>query len=181
MMKLRALVRTLAAAAILSTLSGCGDGGVQELRQWMDGVRRQTPVTVQKIQEPKKFTPFVYGGKDQPDPYSPAKLSVALAKMQANSNSGLKPDFDRRKEPLENYPLDTIRMVGTLQKPGLNYALLQVDKSVFQAKVGNYIGENFGMITKITESEVELKEIVRDASGEWVERQAKLELQENKK
>lgn len=101
--------------------------------------------------------------------------------MQANSNSGLKPDFDRRKEPLENYPLDTIRMVGTLQKPGLNYALLQVDKSVFQAKVGNYIGENFGMITKITESEVELKEIVRDASGEWVERQAKLELQENKK
>lgn len=181
MMSLRTLVRLLAAAAALSTLSACGDGGVQELRQWMDEVRRQTPVTVQKIPEPKKFTPFVYAAKDQPDPYSPAKLSVALAKLQANAHGGLKPDLDRRKEPLESYPLDTIRMVGTLQKPGLNYALLQVDKSVFQAKVGSYVGENFGMITRITEAEVELKEIVRDASGEWVERQAKLELQESKK
>lgn len=177
MMRSRALV----AAAALSMLAGCGDGGVQELRQWMGEIRRQTPVTVQKIPEPKKFAPFAYGGKDLPDPYSPVKLSVALAKMQTNSNSGLKPDFDRRKEALESYPLDSIRMVGTLQKPGLNYALLQVDKTVFHAKVGNYIGENFGMITKISETEVEVKEIVRDASGEWVERPAKLELQENKK
>jgi type IV pilus assembly protein PilP len=56
-----------------------------------------------------------------------------------------------------------------------------VDKSIFQAKVGNYIGQNFGMIIKITDTEVQLKEIVRDASGEWVERQSKLELQESKK
>ncbi|MGE5623084.1 MAG: pilus assembly protein PilP [Bacillota bacterium] len=180
MMEMRALGRTIAAAALLSGLAGCGDSGVTELRQWMDEVRQQTPVNVKPIPEPKKFTPFAYGGKDQPDPYSPAKLSVALAKVQATKN-GLKPDLDRRKEPLENYPLDSIKMVGTLQKPGMNYALLQVDKAVFQAKVGNYVGENFGMITKITETEVELKEIVRDASGEWVERQAKLELQENKK
>jgi type IV pilus assembly protein PilP len=72
-------------------------------------------------------------------------------------------------------------MVGTLQKPGLNYALLQVDRSIFHVKVGNYIGQNFGMVTRITDTEVELREIVRDASGEWVERMAKLELQENKK
>ncbi len=181
MMNMRALGNALGAAFLISALSGCGDSGVQELRQWMEEVHRQTPVSVKKIPEPKKFAPFVYGGKDQPDPYSPAKLSVALAKLQSGSNGGLKPDLDRRKEPLESYPLDSIKMVGTLQKPGLNYALLQIDKAVFQAKVGNYVGENFGMITRITETEVELKEIVRDASGEWVERQAKLELQENKK
>lgn len=75
-------------------------------------------------------------------------------------------------------PLDTINMVGTLQKPGLSYALLQVDKSVYQVKVGNYVGQNFGIVTRITESEVELKEVVRDAAGEWTERKAKLELQE---
>lgn len=181
MRNVRILGKALVAASVLSMLSGCGDSGVQELRQWMDEVRRQTPVNVQKIPEPKKFTPFAYEGKGQPDPYSSTKLSVAFAKLQADSKGGLKPDLDRRKEPLENYPLDSIKMVGTLQKPGMNYALLQVDKAVFQAKVGNYVGENFGMITRITETEVELKEIVRDASGEWVERQAKLELQENKK
>ena len=164
-----------------TVLAGCGDGGLQEVRDWMKEVRAQTPVSIQKISEPKKFEPFTYSGKEELDPYNAAKLSVALAKLQANSSGGIKPDLERRKEPLESYPLDSIKMVGTLEKPGLSYALLQVDKTVFQAKVGNYIGQNFGMITKITDTEVELKEIVRDPSGEWTERKAKLELQENKK
>lgn len=167
--------------SLLAMLTGCGDGGVQEVKAWMDEARKQAPVSVQKISAPKTFTPFVYASKDEVDPYSPAKLSAALAKLQTNVNSTIKPDLDRRKDPLESYPLDTITMVGTLQKPGLNYALLQVDKSVFQVKVGNYIGQNYGMITKIGETEVELKEIVRDAAGEWTERKAKLELQEDKK
>ncbi|MGH8808250.1 MAG: pilus assembly protein PilP, partial [Noviherbaspirillum sp.] len=150
----------------------------QEVKQWMDEVKSQTPVSVQKLPEPKTFAPFTYSGKNEPDPYSPAKLSAALAKLQANSSSAIKPDLSRRKDPLENHPLDSIKMVGTLEKPGLSYALLQVDKAVFQVKVGNYIGQNFGMITRITDTQVELKEIVRDAAGDWTERKAKLELQE---
>lgn len=176
----RALMTAVSLAA-LSVLAGCGDGGLQEVKDWMKEVRSQTPVSVPKISEPKKFVPFSYSGKDEFDPYNPAKLSVALAKLQANTGGGLKPDLERRKEPLESYPLDSIKMVGTLEKPGLSYALLQVDKVVFQAKVGNYVGQNFGMITRITDTEVEIKEIVRDAAGEWTERKAKLELQENKK
>lgn len=168
-------------ALILVTLSGCGDGGVQEVQEWMDDVKRQTPVSVAKLSEPKTFTPFTYSGKDEPDPYSPSKLAIALAKLHANSASAIKPDLERRREPLENFPLDSIKMVGTLQKPGLSYALLQVDKSVFQVKTGNHIGQNFGRVTKITDTEVELLEIVRDAAGEWTERTAKLELQENQK
>jgi type IV pilus assembly protein PilP len=174
-------VRNAASAiAIVATsfLTGCGDGGVQEVKQWMEEVRSQTPMSVQKLPEPKTFTPFTYSGKNEPDPYSPAKLSAALAKLQANSSSSIKPDLNRRKDTLESYPLDTIKMVGTLEKPGLSYALLQVEKVVFQAKVGNYVGQNFGMITRITDTEVELKEIVRDAAGDWTERKAKLELQE---
>jgi type IV pilus assembly protein PilP len=161
-------------------LSGCGDGGVQELKQWMENVRQNTRVVIPKLAEPKKFTPFVYSGKDSIDPYNPAKLDAAFAKLQGNSNA-LKPDLDRRREPLEAFPLDTVKMVGTLQKPGLTYALLQVDKSVYQVKVGNYVGQNLGMITNITENNVDIKEIVQDASGEWVERKAKLELQETTK
>ena len=173
----RSAVGTITIAAVL-LLTGCGDGGVQEVRQWMDEIKSQSPVAVQKISAPKSFAPFTYGGKNEPDPFSPAKLSAALAKLQVNSSSSIKPDLDRRKDPLENHPLDSIKMVGTLEKPGLSYALLQVDKAVFQAKVGNYIGQNFGMITKISDTEVELKEIVRDAAGDWTERKAKLELQE---
>lgn len=167
--------------AMLSSLSGCGEGEEQEVRSWMEDVRRQTPVSVQKIPEPKKFAPFVYERKEDLDPFSPVKLAAALAKMNAKPGSGFAPDLERRKEALEEFPLDAIRMVGTLKKPGLSYALLQVDKSVFQIRVGNYIGQNFGQVMKITETEVELREIVRDAAGDWVERKATLELQESTK
>jgi type IV pilus assembly protein PilP len=166
---------------LLSSIVGCGDGGVQEVKQWMDETRQQTKVAIPKLSEPKKFTPFMYEGRDKIDPFNSNKLAVAFAKLQSKSNNALAPDPDRRREPLESYPLDTITMVGTLQKPGLSFALLQVDKTVFQAKVGNYIGQNFGMITQISETEVDLKEVIQDASGEWVERKAKLELQETKK
>jgi type IV pilus assembly protein PilP len=166
---------------LLSGLAGCGDGGVQEIKQWMDGVRQSAKISVSKLSEPKKFTPFVYGGKDNVDPYNPAKLAAAFARLKSKSTSELKPDLDRRREPLEGYPLDTLKMVGILQKPGLSYAILQADKTIFQVKVGNYIGQNFGMINQITENEVQIKEIVQDAAGDWVERKATLELQESKK
>ncbi|MEO6352165.1 MAG: pilus assembly protein PilP [Oxalobacteraceae bacterium] len=165
---------------LLVSLGGCGDGDQVEVTQWMDGVKRETKIVVRKIEDPKQFTPFSYAAQDAVDPFNPIKLSVALAKMQAKSNGALKPNFDRRREALEDYPLDAMKMVGTLQKPGLSYALVQVDKAVFQIKVGNYVGQNFGMVTKVTEAAIELKEIVQDASGEWAERQVKLELQESK-
>lgn len=169
------------AIAMSVGLAGCGDDGLEEVRQWMDEIKQQTKVNVPKLSEPKKFLPFTYTARDNLDPYNPSKLAIALAKAKSNSSSALKPDMDRRREALESYPLDTLKMVGTLQRPGINYALVLADRTVFHLKVGNYIGQNFGMITNITETEVELKEIVQDASGEWVERQAKLELQEIKK
>ncbi|GAA4032382.1 pilus assembly protein PilP [Actimicrobium antarcticum] len=165
---------------LLCILSGCGDSGVQEVRTWMDEVRKQTKVSIPMLSPPKKFTPFTYAGKSAIDPYNPAKLAVAFAKLQANS-SGMKPDLERRREPLEAYPLDTLKMVGTLQKTGASFALILADKTLFQVKKGSYIGQNFGMVSGITESAVELREIVQDASGEWVERKGKLELQETKK
>lgn len=173
-------IRCLPLALLLASLGGCGDNDQREVSQWMSDVKRETKIVIRKISEPKKFIPFAYDAADAIDPYNPIKLSVVLAKLQAKSNGALKPNLDRRREILEGYPLDVVKMVGTLQKPGLNYALLQVDKAVFQVKVGNYVGQNFGMVSKVTETAVELKEIVQDASGEWVERQAKLELQGNK-
>ncbi|NMM26310.1 MAG: pilus assembly protein PilP [Glaciimonas sp.] len=173
--------KSLPLLLLLTSLGGCGNSEQPEVTQWMKDVKRETKIVIRKIDEPKQFMPFAYAAADAVDPFNPIKLSVALARMQAKSNGALKPNLDRRREVLEDYPLDTLKMVGTLQKPGLSFALLQVDKAVYQIKVGNYVGQNFGMVTKVTETEVEIKEIVQDASGKWTERQAKLELQESKK
>lgn len=172
---------TQRSAMLLSVLmlGGCGDAGVQDVAQWMQEVKQQTRVVVKPITPPKTFSPFAYDAKAKEDPFSATKMTVAFAKNRATNI--LQPDLNRRREALESYPLDSMQMVGTLSKAGLTYAVLRADKSFYRVKVGNYIGQNFGMVTKISDTEVDLKEVVQDASGEWVEREAKLELQETQK
>ncbi len=164
-----------------ATLAGCSIGDQDELKQWMAEVRRDMRPTVQSIPEPKKFEPYVYSSIAMMDPFNRGKIDAAIAKAQSRgASSGVHPDLDRRREPLEAYPIDTIRMVGTLVRGNNRVALLQVDRSVYQAVVGNYAGQNFGRITSINEGEVTLKESVQDASGEWTERTSTLQLQESK-
>lgn len=180
-MKPLAILRNAAMLCALPVLAGCGDNGIADVKTWMEQVRRETRSIVPKLPPPKQFTPFVYNAKDMMDPFNPGKLMTALANAQKRSGNALVPDPDRPREPLEAYPLDTLKMVGTLQKAGLSYALLQADKTIFRVKVGNYVGQNLGVVTSISEAAVELREVVQDAAGDWVERKAKLELQETKK
>jgi type IV pilus assembly protein PilP len=163
-------------------LTACGENGEQEVQQWMDKTKRETRVVIPKLAEPKDFIPFTYDKKDELDPFNPAKLQSALAKMNPGSAHGIKPDLDRRREALESYPLDTLKMVGTITQGPNHYALIEADaKGVYQVKAGNYIGQNFGLITKVNDDSVELKEIYLDSGGDWAERVQKLELQETKK
>jgi len=172
---------TLTATILLLVLAGCGDSDVQEVRTWMKQVDAQTRVKVPPLAEPKVFIPFAYVNKEEPDPFNPNKLLAELAKQAAQGGgSGLHPDTQRRKELLESYPLDTIQMVGTIEKKGVMYAVLQVDRAVHQVVKGQHLGQNFGVVTSIDENSVNLKEIVQDATGDWVERLSKLELQESK-
>jgi type IV pilus assembly protein PilP len=86
--------------------------------------------------------------------------------------------MNRRKEPLEAFPMDSMSMVGSVTKNNQQYALLRVDNLLYQVKVGDYLGQNYGKITKISETEVSLREVVQDAAGEWIERTSTLQLQE---
>jgi type IV pilus assembly protein PilP len=177
-------VRPLAAIGLCGftlLIAGCDVTDQGEVERWMSETRRDMKPMVQDIPEPKKFEPFLYQQQKAVDPFSPVKIEAALQKLAAKSSSGLHPDMDRRREPLEAFPLDTIRMVGVLRRPDAVAALLQVDRIVYQARVGNYVGQNFGVITKITEGDVTLKETVQDPSGQWVERITTLQLQESKK
>jgi type IV pilus assembly protein PilP len=168
----------LATAAML--LGGCGGGEEAELRSWMEETRKTMRPTTQPVPEPKQFSPFAYEGKALIDPFDTSKMVLAAARQSQgrSSTSAIRPDLDRRREVLEGFPLDQLKMVGTLRQAKSNVALVDVSGQTHMVRIGNYMGQNFGLITRISETEVELKEIVQDAAGEWVERQAKLELQE---
>jgi type IV pilus assembly protein PilP len=177
--------KTLVAMAVSAVLaSACGSSGQEDLQAWMTEQRAQTKPHIQPIPEPKKFTPQAYTQEGATDPFSNQKLTQALKResAQSTSNGGLvAPELARRKEPLESYPLDTMKMVGSLIKEGRPVALLRVENLIYQVRPGNYLGQNYGKILKVGETEVVLREIVQDAAGEWIERTATLQLQERSK
>lgn len=162
---------------VVALLAGCV-GDQQELTEWMEQQRREVKPNVQPLSPPKKFDPQPYVALNGVEPFSQQKLTVALKQEARQPNSLLAAEINRRKEPLEAYPLDSMRMVGSVTKAGRPYALLRVDNLLYQVKSGDYLGQNYGKITRITETDVTLREIVQDAAGEWIERNSALQLQE---
>ena len=167
------------AAALL--LAGCTSSGQDELRVWMQSERNGIKPSVQPIPEPTKFEPQAYSVEQQLPPFSSEKLASVLRGSPNTpvANAALiEPELARRKQPLEAFPLDTMTMVGSLNRAGELVALVKVDKLLYQVKAGSYLGQNFGRVTRITETEVVLREIVQDSAGEWTERPAALQLVE---
>jgi type IV pilus assembly protein PilP len=175
----------LVAAAAVVVLAGCAGSDTDEINAWMAQQRATTKPKVTPIAEPKNFMPEAYDQEAQVDPFSTQKLAQALkrdSQQQGQASAALlAPELARRKEPLEAFPLDAMSMVGSLIKKGEPVALVKVDNLLYQVKPGNYLGQNYGKITKVGESEVVLRELVQDAAGEWVERVATLQLQEKGK
>jgi type IV pilus assembly protein PilP len=167
----------LAAAMALALLAGCS-ANEDELRAWMDQQRREVKPNVTPLEAPKAFTPEPYTSLTAVDPFSTQKLSVAIKQEARAPNSLLAGELNRRREPLESFPLDSMTMVGSVARGGQPFALLRVDSLLYQVKVGDYLGQNYGRVTRIDETEVLLREIVQDAAGEWIERSASLQLQE---
>lgn len=167
----------LMASVALLALTAC-TGEQEELQAWMDQQRHEVQPSVQPLSPPQKFNPQAYAGMDGVEPFSTQKLTGALKQEAAQPNSAVAAELSRRKEPLEAFPLDSMSMVGSVNRKGVPYALLKVDNLLYQVKVGEYLGQNYGKIMKITETEITLREIVQDAAGEWIERPTTLQLQE---
>ena len=162
----------------VAALSGCSLGSETELQQWMAEARQGARSSVRPVPEPKVFTPQVFDTRAMIDPFDPQKVAVKQTRPEGKPAGLGGPNMNRRREALEAFPLDAVRMVGMIQRAGTNIALLDSGGIVHMARVGNHVGQNFGLITGISETEVQLKEIVQDAAGDWVERPARLELQE---
>lgn len=170
--------RSLLAVLACAALAGACTDGHEELQQWMEQQRREVKPHVTPLIAPRRFDPQPYLSAQSVDPFSSQKLAVAVKREQRQANSILAPELNRRKEPLESYPLDALVVVGSLAQGGQRVALVNVGGQLYQVRVGDYVGLNYGKVTRITETEVALREIVQDAVGEWVERTSNLQLME---
>ncbi|MEW6163932.1 MAG: pilus assembly protein PilP [Pseudomonadota bacterium] len=163
---------------LIALLSGCGSGEHEDVKRWMSDSSRDLRGRVPPLPELRPFPIVSYETADLLDPFNAGRIEP-----EKKDGGGKKPDFDRPREQLESFPLESLQFIGVVSKNkgGMRYALIQVDNVVYQAGKGNYVGQNFGYIVDITDNEVMLIETVQDPTGqsaEWVERPATLQLQE---
>ncbi len=163
--------RFLSIVTVLA-LTGCGGNSMDDLQNFVKEAGKDMQGKIEPLPQVKAYEPFTYDAFDLPDPFKPRKLS-------SGGGGGMQPDLNRPKEPLEGYSLETLKMVGALSRGGVIHAVIKTpDKSIYHVKKGNYIGQNFGLITQISSSEMTLREIIQDSSGDWSERISTLNLQE---
>lgn len=153
-------------------LAACNGGEGDDLDQFIANAAQGMNKNVAPLPEVLPYTPLQYNADGVlHDPFRPRKAAGAAGSLQ--------PNVDRPREALEAYPLESLLYVGSLSKKRLKYALIKTPDGLQKVRVGNYLGPNFGLITSINDSTVELKEVVQDdITGEWVERNASINLQE---
>lgn len=148
--------------------------GDSDLRTWVAKVKAEPAPPLEPVPVMKQFESFEYAAQELRDPFS------APVPDRNNSGSGPRPDPDRRKEVLEAFPLDSFVMAGTLGAgKSLTGLLIAPDKVTYRVKPGNYLGQNDGRVVAIYEDRIELVELVPDGAGGWLERQAKIALEDN--
>ena len=166
-------MKRLLLAVAVATLWGCSTE-LDDLKQFVRESDKGLPRKIEPLPAVKPFEPFTYEGFDLPDPFKPRKMQST----DPNKDKKIEEQLTRRKEPLEAFPLEQLKMVGTLSQGNEMFALVRADKTLYRVKKGNYMGQNFGLITDVTEGEIKLKEIVQDSAGDWTERQSTLPLLE---
>ena len=152
-------------------LAGCGGESHQDLRAWMAEQGKGVKGKLEPLPQMKPYEPFTYNAFDLSDPFKPRKI-------EPNRGSNrLAPDMARRKEPLESFPLESLNMVGSMQQGRSTFALVRTpERDVYQVRPGNYLGQDYGFVTAVTDGEIRIKELVQDSAGDWTERNSALQL-----
>jgi type IV pilus assembly protein PilP len=158
----------------VALLAGWGGQSPQDLRKWMAEQGKGVRGKLDPLPQIKPYEPFAYADFDLPDPFKPRKIEPVKG---TETTSKLAPDLNRRKEPLEAYPLEGLSMVGTLEKGKTRYALVKTpERDIYQVRQGNHMGQNFGVVVGITDTDIKLKELMQDGAGDWSERSSTLNL-----
>ncbi len=168
-MKIMRSMAILAAFVMLAT--GCAERDMGDLRQWTENLYKNRKPKIEPLPQIRPSETFVYAAMTLVDPFSTSNL----AKQKPPAASGQAPDETRRKEPLEEYPLDGLRMVGTLFRNEASWVIIRApDGTVHRVREGNHVGQSYGVITDISEEQISIKELIQDPNGAWVERLASL-------
>lgn len=155
-------------------LAACGNETHGDLEAFIKDSGKGLRGQVVPVPEVQPYSHFPYTAFEIPNPFKPRKN-----KLTKGEGGGLQPDLERRKEALEKFPLESLKMVGSLEQDERSYALIMApDSTLHRVKAGGYLGQNFGLISNISESEVNLKEIVQDSTGDWAERVSTLMLED---
>jgi type IV pilus assembly protein PilP len=172
----RARALAVAGAAIL-LLAGCGGEEHGDLKQELIVATKDFRGRVDPLPQVRPYEPVPYAAEELVDPFRPERIEIAQAAGRG-VGSMLAPDEKRPKEPLEAFPLESIQMLGTITQQKQVFALVKAGPNLYRVRKGNYMGQNFGVITEIDEYQIDLKELVQDSGGEWVERTSSLQLVE---
>lgn len=157
-------------------LVGCGGEEFQDLRDFVKNAGADMRGKIEPPPEIKPYEPFSYDNDAAlPDPFKPRK-----ADLRGDGHEGQnQPNLDRPKEELEEFPLESLKMVGYLQQTKVGYGLIKSPNGkLHRVTKGNYMGLNFGKIISITDTEIKIKEMVQDSAGDWSERESSLQLVE---
>lgn len=160
---------------LAASLAGCGNDNLADLRQYTSEVKARPKTPIAPLPEFKPQQPFLYAATNLRAPFTPPPDEP----LTTNEN-GIRPDPNRVKEALEAYPLDGLRMVGTVERAGTAWSLVMApDGIVYRVQPNNYMGQNDGRVVKISDEAIELIELIEDGQGGWIERPAALALSED--
>jgi type IV pilus assembly protein PilP len=175
------LARGLAMAAV-ALAAGCGGDEYGDLKEELNQLTKDLRGRVDPLPQVRPYEPVPYTAEGQIDPFRPERIEVAGAGRAASASTALIEEQKKRPpEPLEAFPLESIQMMGTITQNKETFALVRAGPNLYRVKKGNYMGQNFGVITGIDEAQISLKELVQDSTGDWVERVSALQLVEAKR
>jgi type IV pilus assembly protein PilP len=167
--------RSLLPMCAILLLSACEEQANSALKEWMEQARRDVKPQVQALQPAEIFQSFQYVAGERPDPFDSKKLAAGLF-----ASGGLQPDTERTREPLENYPLESLKMVGSMHRSAKAVGLIEADKVIYQVSSGSHLGQNFGKVITIGEDAITLEELVQDANGNWTQRRTQMAIEEKR-
>ncbi len=163
------------AALVVPLLAGCVSGNMSDLQQFVEETKKRPGQRLQPLPEIKQVETFIYIPGDRRSPFTPEERAEAR-EIAEPIDDGISPDPFRRREELEMFPLDTIRMVGTMEQESTMWGLVVHEGIIYRVRVGNYMGQNHGQIMRVMEDRIELMEIIQDGRGGYRERRATMAL-----
>lgn len=164
---------------VCGLLVGCTESDYSDLQKYLTEVKARPKSTIEPLPEIKPISPFLFKPEGLRDPFKSLAETEDPEDSAVTIGNGIRPDTSRRKEELEAFPLDSLRMVGTVTKNQVLWGLVKAsDKTIYRVQTGNYMGKNYGKIIRIQNDKIELMEIVPDKPGTWREQQTSLAFKE---